>query len=161
MKLYFIRHTTAVDFASSDAERELTKEGREEARVAGRALVKLGVKPDFILTSPLTRARQTAAGIAEELKFSEELTTCDELCNEATPAQLLHAVKGLPGAKEVLLVGHMPSLAVHLDAFLGAENPTGLSFGKGTVACIEITDLRSGHGQLRWFLHQKQLRLLA
>ncbi len=161
MKLYFIRHATAADFAASDAERELTKEGREEASVAGKALAKFGVKPDFILTSPLVRAHQTAALVAEEMKFSDELTTCDELCNDATTAQLLHAVKKLPAAKEVLLVGHMPSLAGHLGVLLGAENAAGLSFGKGTIACVEITDLRPGHGQLRWFLRQKQLRLLA
>ena len=32
MKLYFLRHATAEDIAKSDAARELTKEGKEEAK---------------------------------------------------------------------------------------------------------------------------------
>ncbi len=60
MKLYLLRHGTASDLASSDAERELTREGEEEAQIAGSALAELGVKPSHILSSPLARARQTA-----------------------------------------------------------------------------------------------------
>ena len=45
MKLYFFRHASASDVAPSDAERKLTKEGKEEARIAGAALAELGVKP--------------------------------------------------------------------------------------------------------------------
>jgi phosphohistidine phosphatase SixA len=41
MKLYFLRHATAEDIAASDAKRQLTKVGHEEARVAGAALAKL------------------------------------------------------------------------------------------------------------------------
>jgi len=69
MKLYLLRHATAVDVALSDAERELTREGREEARIAGAALAELGVKVSHILTSPLVRARQTAEIVAKVLKF--------------------------------------------------------------------------------------------
>ena len=161
MKLYFIRHATAADVAPSDAERELTKEGREESRIAGVVLAKFGVAPDHILTSPLARARQTAALIAAELKFRDDLTVCEELCNTHSIAQLLQLIKSFIGAKELLLVGHMPSLAEHLATLLGVQNAESLSMGKGSIACLEITDLRPGHAQLRWFLRQKQLRLLA
>lgn len=161
MKLYFIRHATATDMAPSDAERELTKEGCEESRIAGVALAGFGVAPDAILTSPLTRARQTAAIIAGELKFRGDLTVCEELCNSHATDQLLHPIKSFAGAKELLLVGHMPSLAEHLAKLLGAENPDSFSMGKASIACIEMADLRPGHGQLRWFLRQKQLRLLG
>jgi len=60
MKLYFVRHASASDISASDAARKLTNEGCEEARVAGKALVKLGAKPARIFSSPLVRARQTA-----------------------------------------------------------------------------------------------------
>ena len=49
----------------------------------------------------------------------------------------------------------------HLATLLGVQNAESLSMGKGSIACLEITDLRPGHAQLRWFLRQKQLRLLA
>jgi phosphohistidine phosphatase len=161
VKLYFVRHATASDIAPSDAERELTKEGREESRILGVALVRLGAKPDQILSSPLLRAQQTAVMVARELKFSGEVDLVDELCNGHSLAQLLRAIKNLDAAREIILTGHIPSLAEHLAALLGSGNPGALSMGKASVACVELADLRPSHGELRWFLRQKQLRLLA
>jgi len=43
MKLYLVRHASASDIATSDAERELMREGREEARIVGAALAELAV----------------------------------------------------------------------------------------------------------------------
>ena len=85
----------------------------------------------------------------------------DELSNDGTLADVLHVVKTFDGAKEVVLVGHMPSFAEHLAGLLGSENAAALSMGKASVACVEISELRAGHGELRWFLRQKQLRLLV
>jgi phosphohistidine phosphatase len=161
MKLYLVRHATASDVAPSDADRELTKEGREESRVAGAALLKAGTKPEQILTSPLLRARQTAEIIAAELKFQSEVAVFDELLNGRSLANLLRAIKTFEPVSEVVLVGHNPSLTEHLAGLLGSDNPGALSMGKGSVACVELATLRPGQGELRWFLRQKQLRLLA
>lgn len=161
MKLYLVRHAAASDIAPSDAERELTKEGREEARVAGAALVKLGAKPTQMLTSPLARARQTADIIAEQLAFDDEVAVFNELCNGRSTAVLVSALRQFEGARSMLLVGHMPSLADHLAVLIGAGNTAGLSFGKGSVACVEMAELAPGKGELRWLLRTKQLRLLA
>jgi len=161
VKLYLVRHASASDSAPSDADRELTNEGREEPRVAGVVLRKTGTKPEQILSSPLLRARQTAEIIAAELKFPNEIVACDALCNDRSLADLLRAIKPFAGAKEIILVGHMPSLADHLAELLGSDNPAALSMGKASVACVELATLRPGHGELRWFLRQKQLRLLA
>jgi phosphohistidine phosphatase len=158
MKLYFLRHASASDFASSDAERELTSEGREEARVAGRALAKLGSKPARIFSSPLLRAQQTAEIVAKELESEVEIL--DELTNDIPTFRLLKAVKLAGEAKEIILVGHMPSLAGHVAHFIGAGRGEGLAFGKGSVALVEIAELKVGLGQLRWLMRQKQLREL-
>src|SRR6202043_1937585 len=95
MKLYLLRHATAVDVASSDAERELTREGREEARIAGAALTELGVKLSRILTSPLVRARQTAEIVAKVLKFPGDVEPLDELENSISTISLLKVLKPL------------------------------------------------------------------
>lgn len=157
MKLYFLRHTTAVDIAASDAARELTKEGRHEARIAGEALAKLGAKPDHILTSPLVRARQTAESVAKAMKHDSSVKVLDELENGSSTMALLRALKSYSGAKELLLVGHMPSLSDHVGILIGARSADGLAFGKGGVACVEVEELRAGKGQLRWLMRNKQL----
>lgn len=161
MKLYLVRHATASDIAPCDADRELTKEGRQESRIAGAALARLGAKPDQILSSPLVRARQTAGIIAAELKFPNEVAIFDELGNGHSLVHVIRVVKTFAPFREIMLVGHMPSFADHLAGLLGSDNPGALSMGKGSVACVELAELRPGRGELRWFLRQKQLRLLA
>lgn len=161
MKLYLVRHASAGDVAASDAERELTKEGRQESRVVGAALARLGVCPSQILSSPMVRARQTAEIIAAELKFANEVAVFPELTNNHSIAHVLRVLKTFEPFEEIVLVGHMPSLAEHLAALLGSEHPASLSMGKGTVACVELNALRVGRAELRWFLRQKQLRLIA
>ncbi|HUJ10251.1 MAG TPA: phosphohistidine phosphatase SixA [Verrucomicrobiae bacterium] len=161
MKLYLLRHATASDVAPSDEERKLTQEGREEARVAGAALAKMGVKPSYVLSSPLVRARQTAEIAARELEFSKEIELVDELKNNVSTAALLKTLKSCTSDSQILLVGHMPSLSEHVAAFIGSENADGLPLGKGGVAYVELEPLRTGRGQLRWLLRQKQLRYIS
>ena len=161
MKLYLLRHASASNVAPSDAERELTREGRDEAQVAGAALAELGVKPSHILTSPLVRARQTAETVAEAMKFPGDVEPLDELANGASTSSLLKALRSYTSGSEILLVGHMPSLAEHLAALVGAEDAQAFPLGKASVACIELEQLRAGTGQLRWLMRQKQLRAIA
>jgi phosphohistidine phosphatase len=161
MKLYLVRHTTASDIAASDAERELTREGREDARIVGVALAELGVKPSRVGSSPLVRARQTAEIVAQATKFRGEVELVDELTNGTSTSTLLKMLQAYSSQEEILLVGHMPSLSEHLAAFIGSKSPQGLPLGKGSVACIDIDELRSGHGQLRWLMRQKQLHQIA
>jgi phosphohistidine phosphatase len=161
MKLYLVRHGTATDIAASDAERELTKEGREEARVVGVALAELGVKPSRVWSSPLMRACQTAEIVAQVTKFRGEVELLDELTNGTSTTALLKALQAYSSQEEILLVGHMPSLSEHLAALIGSKSPQGLPLGKGSVACVDVNVLRPGHGQLRWLMRQKQLRPIA
>ena len=158
MRLYFLRHASASDVAPSDAERKLTKEGEEESRIAGAALAQLGVKPARIFSSPLARARQTAEIAARELKFTGPVEILDELLNDASTSVLLKALKSYGNADELLLVGHMPSLAEHVAGLIGAKTADGLPLGKGGAACVDLKSLRIGNGQLRWLMRQKQLR---
>jgi phosphohistidine phosphatase len=161
MKLYLLRHGTASDVAPSDAERELTREGKDEARIAGSALAVLGVKPSHILSSPLVRARQTAEIAAQALKVHGEVELADELTNGTPTQTLLRALKPYSSEDEILLVGHMPPLSEHLAALIGSKNPQGLPLGKGCVACVDLDELRLGRGQLRWLLRQRQLRQIV
>jgi phosphohistidine phosphatase len=161
MKLYLVRHATASDVAPSDAERDLTREGRDEARIAGAALAQLGVGPSHILSSPLVRARHTAEIVAEALKFNAGVALLDELANNTSTPSLLKALRPHASAGEIILVGHMPSLSEHLAALIDAKDAQGFPLGKASVACIELEQLRTGAGQLRWLMRQKQLREIA
>ena len=119
------------------------------------------VKPSYILSSPLLRARQTAEIAAKALKFSAEIEILEELKNGSSANALLKALKSYPSDSQIVLTGHMPSLSEHLAAWIGLENAASVPLGKGGMAYVELEPLRAGAGQLRWLMRQKQLQLFA
>ncbi len=161
MKLYFIRHASASDIASSDAERELTKEGREEARVAGTALARLGARPSRVFSSPLARARQTAEIVVRTMRSMAKVEVATELTNDTATTTLVRFLKKTIEDEEIVLVGHAPGLSIHIAALIGAKDHEGLPLGKGGIACVELDQLQIGKGELRWLMRQRQLKVIA
>src|ERR1017187_9933374 len=76
MDIYFLRHANAGDpkvNPAKDEKRPLDKLGIEQSHDMGRALAALDVSPDVIISSPLRRATQTAAVVANELGYEQKL----------------------------------------------------------------------------------------
>ena len=162
MKLYFVRHATPSETAASDFAKTLTPLGEDEARIVGAALLKFGVRPAHILTSRLVRARQTAEIIGRTLDCQSEIKPIDELKNGASTQALLRVLDPYAEAAEIVLVGHMPSLAEHIGAMTGANSPKEFPLGKGSVVSVEMEKLAIGSGRLLSVLHQSDLiRLVA
>lgn len=67
--LYYIRHGESVYNAqqiwAGRAETPLNEKGHEQARLAAKSAAEQGLKFDVIISSPLSRTRQTARYIAE------------------------------------------------------------------------------------------------
>ncbi|QSR88795.1 phosphohistidine phosphatase SixA [Methylacidiphilum caldifontis] len=159
MILYLIRHATAEPKAESDAKRNLTAEGKEEAKWLGKGLKKLGIKPDEILSSPLNRAVQTAEIIAQAMKIEKKPLIIPELENGHPTSELLEIIKNYGKPSSLFLVGHMPSLAEHLAEFLGVNRPQAFPFDKGGVCAIRSDEtIRLGVWELRFMLRQGQIR---
>ena len=71
MDLFILRHAEAgksLPARAKDAERSLTAEGKEELEDVARALARLKIRPDHIISSPLKRARETANEVAKAFK---------------------------------------------------------------------------------------------
>ena len=161
MKLYLLRHGSADDRAPNDDSRELTAHGETETCIAGTALAKLGAHPVCVFTSPLLRAQQTARIVVESFGVALPVMGLEELRNGASTTDLLRALQSHVCAGDLLLVGHMPSLAGHVAALGGERSAEAFAFGKGAVACVELEQLRPGDGRLRWMHNQTQLKSLA
>ena len=67
MILYILRHGIAEDEApkGDDGARRLTPRGRAKMRAVAAGMRALGLRYDVILTSPLVRAVETAAILAD------------------------------------------------------------------------------------------------
>lgn len=100
MQLLIVRHAEAAP-GSPDELRPLTPNGREQARALGESLREQGVQPDAVLSSPLLRARETAAALG-----LGETEVDERLAPGATPDDIREAASER-GAL-VLVVGHQP-----------------------------------------------------
>lgn len=135
------------DGAPTDFDRRLTLEGRAKLRRVMRHFAKCMPTPDALYSSPLVRARQTAAVAGRILdvpvQFSDEL-------RPGGPAYAW--LRGLSD-EHVMVVGHEPDLAYLAAQFLGLDSPA-FSLKKSGLACLEGVP---GHGQLSWLLTPRWL----
>jgi phosphohistidine phosphatase len=128
--LWLLRHGDAAE-GSPDAERPLTDKGGRQARAAGSALARLGVKLDACLTSPKLRAAETARLTCEPL--GSEPQHEPRLAGGPFDAEALAAGLG----DNVLLVGHDPDFSMAVHALTGAQ----VRMKKGGLAGVEKGEL--------------------
>lgn len=168
MELYIVRHALAEPLSKhnefSDEKRVLTDDGRKRLVDVVKGLIKLGVEPDLILTSPLARALQTAELIAESLGMSgKTIQQTTALSPGAMVEQLFAEIKSQDGMESIALVGHQPDLGRLISAIINSgESDMSVQLKKASVCCINVTEtVPALRGQLLWLLTPKQLRLLA
>jgi phosphohistidine phosphatase len=115
MHVLIVRHAEAGP-GSPDDLRSLTTAGREQARGLGRRLREQGFEPDAVLSSPLLRARETAAALALGEPEADE-----RLAPGATPDDIREAVLGR--GETVIVVGHQPDCGQAVAAFTNGHEP--------------------------------------
>ncbi len=165
MDLYIVRHGEAQPAEEtpdgSDAARALTPDGRRKTARTARALAELGAHPGVILSSPLTRARETSDVLAAILVPAAGVVVEDSLLPDAPVRQ---TVLRLARREEsgILVVGHMPHLAA-LASLLLCGRPSADIVLKKSSACALSFGGRAGggRGRLEWLLQPRHLRALA
>jgi phosphohistidine phosphatase len=166
MRLYLVRHAIAAEADAKhwpdDRQRPLTIAGaRRFKRTAGSlvSLMESGGAVERLLTSPLVRARETAAilhraGLPAPIEESV-------LAPGRTAARVL-AVLRAHEVQAITLVGHEPDLGRLLAVCIaGPDAKLALRFRKGGAACLSFAGaLRVGEATLEWLLPPKVLRAL-
>ncbi len=160
MDLYFLRHASAgskkAPTPRQDEKRPLDGKGIAQAKQMGRLLEKLGVAPDALLSSPLTRAIQTATLAAEQLKYGAEIIRHEALRPDANYDQFLDLVRHYGKNKVVILVGHNPNFSEFLSLLIsrGASEDV-IELKKGAVAKVEVQP--RNRASLQWTITPKLL----
>lgn len=151
MRVLVIRHAHAAPQGPGipDAERPLTAEGERRFRAAARGLAQL-VTPDVLLTSPLRRARQTAA-IAAAAWGAIEATPEPSLAS-GNVDDILGALAHQPCEATVAVVGHEPTVSALVAELVGAASTDGVSFEPGAAALLELSSPAERGARLVWFL---------
>jgi phosphohistidine phosphatase len=130
VRIYLVRHAEAAP-GEPDELRALTPDGRRAARDLGDRLANEGVRPDAVISSPLLRARETAAEIGRALGVEPEAD--DRLGSGATADGLRELVEGR--GEMVVAVGHQPDCGrIAAELGDGVEPP----FPPAGVVVLEI-----------------------
>jgi phosphohistidine phosphatase len=162
MKLFIIRHAWAEAPGDptwpTDAERPLTKKGRDRFARMAAILVARGMGPQIIATSPLVRCVETAEILARAVGQQAQVLVCQDLRPGGDVDGLLRWTDAQRGQHDqIAWVGHAPDVE-HLAAAMIGPGGGQIHFAKGAVAALEFEDaIRPAAGELRWLATAKIL----
>ena len=150
-QLHLLRHAHAGDpmkWGGSDAVRPLTEKGRLQSESLGLFLARAGFRPDAILSSPLTRAVETARLVAAPLGVT--VNVVDELGAPLDLDALEALLRSAGDPRRPVLVGHDPDFSLLAAELIGISD---LPMRKAAIARIDTPrPLAPGRGILRWLL---------
>jgi phosphohistidine phosphatase len=125
-ELLILRHAKS-DWDSSartDFDRPLAKRGRKDAPRVGRWLNEQGLIPDYVVSSPAERAKQTVIGVCEQMGIGPDAINWDDRIYHASSGALLDVLNECPPeANRVLIAGHNPGLEILLQNLCANEVP--------------------------------------
>jgi phosphohistidine phosphatase len=165
MQLLVVRHAIAAPRDATrwpdDSDRPLTADGVRRARRAAAGLKRIVKRPDLVLTSPLVRARDTAAILTQAARWPKAVE-CDALAPGKSPDQVLEHLRRQGAKAECLaLVGHQPGLGRLLALCLGGVRPEAFELKKSAVLCLQFAGApRAGQAMLTALLPPRIQRKL-
>ena len=161
--LILVRHATAEEqtFGKKDFDRNLNQKGLDEAALMGEWLAETNVRPDIFITSPASRAHNTAVIIAEKLGVDLQSLISKSDIYDGGPTAYLGAINTVPDEfSKLILFGHNPDITYFAEYISGADLG---SMKKGSVAIIDFENLSWAEisaktGNLSLYKTPKQLR---
>ncbi len=167
MDIYILRHGKAEErllTVKSDSNRKLTEAGKKELHCISKAIKDMDLELDYIASSPLLRAKQTAQIASKYVKRKKRpIAYWDELKPEFDAGAILQKLSTLNPDASVMLVGHEPLLSDLIGAIISqGSHEVSISLKKGGFAHMQGSATNSAvTGILRSILTPKQLRRLC
>ena len=163
LELYLIRHGVAAERGPDypdDSKRPLTGSGISKLKKEAKALAELEVDFDLIISSPLTRTKQTAEVFAQILPSRPSITYSDALAPAGTPAAVFQELAKHMKKARIALVGHEPNIGELAARLIGSR--TAIEFKKGAICQIDFEVFPpKGSGIMRWFIPPRMLRKIG
>ena len=147
-KIILVRHGESADkqAGQTDFERVLTDRGQHSIRQLGKCFNQENIFPNHIFSSPVIRAKQTAALIAEVINFLDPIEYEDSL-NIGSDSDYLDIITNAAGT--LIIVGHNPTISFVTGKLVGYS--TSLLPGQACIVEMDdgnVKDLRAGIAQL-------------
>lgn len=141
MKLWLLRHGEAEPKARTDAERNLTENGRLE--VEGAAAHMQNQPLQAILVSPYQRAKQTAEIVRQVLGFSGPVETVPWLTPESDPGDAMLYLDRR-SEQNLLLVTHQPFVGVLGGWLVNGQRDTPIPMATASLVELEGEYIATG-----------------
>jgi phosphohistidine phosphatase len=94
-----------------DFSRTLNERGKKEACFMEKKLKESGCNPDYFISSPAKRTKETSEIIASALNYNVEKIIFDERIYHSSLPQILQVLNDVPnGFNNMILIGHNPTL---------------------------------------------------
>lgn len=117
-ELLILRHAKSAwdTDAATDFDRSLANRGLKAAPRVGRFLLEQNLLPDYVVSSPAVRAKETVVLVCEKLGFDPARINWDHRIYEAWTNSLVNVLRECPEhAERVLIAGHNPGLETLLQ----------------------------------------------
>lgn len=162
MIIYFVRHASAGQKKLSpkkDEKRPLDSDGVHQCTQMGRILASMEVNVDAVISSPLKRATQTAALVANEIGYEGKLHIENALRPEAKYDNFREMLRKYARSEALMVVGHNPNFSEFLgQAITDNGSYANIDMKKGSVAKIEREQKRF---VLHWLLTPRLTKACA
>ncbi len=138
MNIYLIRHGDAEKSAigKKDFDRNLTEEGKRIIRNAAAGWKKFIPGFDFIITSPFTRALNTANIITETYDLKNDPIIDKKISPGSKTEDIIEIANSLAG-ENIAFVGHQPDFSTHLSNMISYK-VAGINFKKAAIAKVSF-----------------------
>jgi phosphohistidine phosphatase len=150
MIVYFLRHAEAEPDHGADFDRRLTTKGLEQAAKTGKFLLRSGITPDLIITSPVVRAKQTAEIVANAL--GADLVEDAGLACGMVPESCCRLIESHSSHDAILLVGHEPDFSEAIARLLGLADAEAINIRKSSITAVDISGGGVASGQLQFLV---------
>lgn len=161
MELIIVRHGIAEereDFAKKGLEdhlRPLTLKGRKKMQKVCVELREHVKSIDAIVSSPYTRARQTAE-IISQIYYETKVYEAPELVPHAPPGAFVKWMRTQAKKyKRLVVVGHEPHLSAFASYMLTGKSESFIDLKKSGVICLQMESFahaEAGAAELMWYV---------
>lgn len=143
-QLIIMRHAKSAwdTDAISDFERPLAKRGLQDAPRMGQWLLDNDLIPDFIVSSPAQRAKQTILSVCKLLDITKKAVHWDARIYGAGTEELLEVLTEVPKQTKIaMIVGHNPGLEM-LYSYLIQQKIESFGMEMGLIKTATVAHLQ-------------------
>jgi len=145
MQLFLMRHGDATH-GVPDVSRELSVLCRKQLSLTANKHCAQIANVQIVLTSKLTRAKQSANILMTEVALTCPRQIVDFLLPQAEVSSVERYLQST-AYQSIIMVGHLPLLGLLIDYFTGS---TDASLGTASLASLSLEYPAQGLGTLHW-----------